>query len=110
MPLSEKVRIATYIPDLPNETYQNLLQVIAREFTYAFGGCTIMRSLDGMYLSECGDVVSDYVNVIYTDTPLSLRENGEVIGTYTGELRESVFSALEEETILVTVESVFHAE
>jgi hypothetical protein len=32
-----------YVPDLPQETYQNLLDALAQEFTYTFGGSTIMR-------------------------------------------------------------------
>ena len=37
MPLSEKARIEVYIPDLLQQTYQNLLNALAQEFTYTFG-------------------------------------------------------------------------
>ena len=40
MPLSEKVRIEVYIPDLPQQISQNLLDALAQEFTYTFGGAT----------------------------------------------------------------------
>jgi hypothetical protein len=52
LPLSEKARIEAYIPDLPQQTYQNLLDALAQEFTYTFGGATLIRGLDGSYLSR----------------------------------------------------------
>ena len=33
MPLSEKARIEVYIPDLPQQTYQNLLNALVQELT-----------------------------------------------------------------------------
>jgi hypothetical protein len=71
LPLSEKARIEVYVPDLPQETYQNLLNALAQEFTYTFGGSTIMRGLDGRYLSSHGLQVQDRVLLIYTDTPFA---------------------------------------
>ena len=47
MPLSEKARIEVYVPGLPQEPYQHLLGALTQEFTYTFGGATIMRGLDG---------------------------------------------------------------
>ena len=64
MPLSEKARIEVYVPDLPQETYQNLLDALAQEFTYTFDGSTIMRGLDGRYLSTHGLQVQDRVHLI----------------------------------------------
>ena len=75
MPLSEKARIEVYIPDLPHQTYQNLLNALAQEFTYTFGGSTIIRGLDGSYLSRRGVRMQDRVHLIYTDTPFALAEN-----------------------------------
>ena len=71
MPLSEKTRIEVYIPDLPQQTYQNLLDALAQEFTYTFGGSTIIRGLDGSYLSRLGVRMQDRVHLIYTDTPFA---------------------------------------
>ena len=110
MPLSEKARIEVYVPDLPDESYQTLLHALVQEFTYTFGGCTIIHSLDGAYLSELGDVVPDYINLIYTDVPLSFQANFETISSYTDEVRRSVFAALDEEAVLVTAHPVFHSE
>jgi hypothetical protein len=47
LPLSEKARIEVYLPDLPKAAYEDLLDALDREFTYAFGGCTIVRGLAG---------------------------------------------------------------
>ena len=110
MPLSEKARIEVYVPDLPQETYQNLLDVLAQEFTYTFGGSTIMRGLDGRYLSSHGLQVQDRVHLIYTDTPFAFEENFESLSRYADALRDAAFEALEEESILVVALKVYHAE
>jgi hypothetical protein len=54
LPLSEKARVEVYLPDLPKQAYQNLLEALEQEFTYTFGGATIIRGLDGSYLSQAG--------------------------------------------------------
>jgi hypothetical protein len=54
LPLSEKARVEVYLPDLPRAAYQDLLGVLEQEFTYTFGGCTIISGLDGSYLSQAG--------------------------------------------------------
>jgi hypothetical protein len=110
LPLSEKARIEVYVPDLPQQPYQNLLDALAQEFTYTFGGSTIMRGLDGSYLSRRGPQVRDRVYLIYTDTPFAFEENFESIARYTDALRDAAFEALEEEAILVVALKVYHAE
>ena len=110
MPLSEKARIEVYIPDLPQQTYQNLLDALAQEFTYTFGGATIIRGLDGSYLSRLGVRMQDWVHLIYTDTSFAFAENLASISRYTETLRETAFEALTEEAILVVVLQVYHAE
>ncbi len=59
MPLLERVRVEVYIPDLPADAYRNLLRSFEEEFTYAFGGCTIVSGLEGSYLSKTGTKVPD---------------------------------------------------
>ncbi len=54
MLLLEKVRMEIYLPDLPVNSYSDLLETFETEFTYTFGGCTIVRGLDGRYLSRTG--------------------------------------------------------
>ena len=79
MPLSAKARVEVYLPDLPKPVYQKLLQIFAEEFTSAFGGCTIVRGLDGNYLSKFGQIIADCINLIYTDTPVDFQENFSAI-------------------------------
>ena len=110
MPLSEKVRIEVYIPDLPQQPYQNLLDALAQEFTYTFGGSTIIRGLDGHYLSRRGLRMQDRIHLIYTDTPFAFEENFASISRYTDALRDAASEALEEEAILVVALQVYHAE
>lgn len=110
MPLSEKARVEVYQPDLPHAAYQDLLDALTQEFTYTFGGCTIIRKLDGSYLSQAGLPIQDRINLIYTDTPYPFNENFEIISTYADKLKDAAFMALEEEAILVAVVQVYHAE
>jgi hypothetical protein len=109
LPLSEKARIEIYLPDLPKQAYQDLLDALDQEFTYAFGGCTIIRGLEGSYLSQAGLKLQDRINLIYTDTPYGFDNNFETISKYSDKLREAAFRALEEEAILVVAHKVYHS-
>ena len=110
MPLSEKVRIEVYLPDVSRPEYQELLAELEQEFTYTFGGCTTLRGLEGNYLARGGRVIRDRVNLVYSDTPFSLEGNFDTVSQYADRLRQAAFDALDEEAILVTVYSVFHSE
>ncbi len=110
MPLFAKGRIEVYLPDLLKSSYQNLLQTLDEEFTFAFGGCTIVRGLDGSYLSNFGAKIQDRINLIYTDTPYSFQENSDLLSTYTDELKKAAFEALEEEAILIAVWQIYHSK
>ncbi len=110
MPLSERARIEVYLPDLPRVAYYDLLEELSREFTYTFGGCTIIQGLDGSYLSESGLPVQDRINLIYTDTPYAFDENFQIISAYADKLKAAVARALDEEAVLITVARIYHAE
>lgn len=99
-----------YLPDLPRAAYQSLLNELAQEFTYTFGGCTIVRGLDGSYLSQAGLQIQDRINLIYTDTPYAFEENFEIVSAYAEKLKAAVDAALEEEAVLITVAQIYHAE
>jgi len=109
LPLSEKARIEVYIPDLPIQSYKNLLDVFYEEFTFSFGGCTIVRGLDGSYLSKGGTILRDRVNLVYTDTPYTFENNFDIISHYVDQLCKSAFEALDEEAILIVVYKVYHS-
>ena len=109
MPLLERVRVETYIPDLRSPAYQNLLFIFEEEFTYAWGGCTILRGIDGSYLSQDGRVILDRVNLIYTDLPLAFSVDFKSVAYYADELRRIAFEALNEEAVMVVVKQVYHA-
>ena len=110
MPLSERARIELYLPDLPRQEYHDLLEALDREFSYTFGGASIIRGIEGSYLSQQGLKVRDRINLIYTDTLFPFRENAARISRYADQLRDAAFSALEEEAVLVVVMPVYHAE
>lgn len=110
MPLSEKARVEVYVPDLPSPAYQNLLDTLEQEFTYTFGGCTIVRGLHGSYLSEAGSPMADRINVIYTDAAIRFDPNFSALSQFTDKLWQAAFDALEEEAVLVAVFKVYHAD
>lgn len=109
MPLSVRARIEVYFPDLPQPVYPQLLKVFADEFTYAFGGCNLIRGLDGNYLSNFGEIIPDRINLLYTETPFYFQENFSVISNYTDKLRETAFEALEEEAVFVVACQIYHS-
>lgn len=109
MPLLERVRVEAYIPDLRSAAYFNLLLSFEEEFTYAFGGCTILRGLDGNYLSRAGAKTLDRINVIYTDLPLAFSTNYQIVARYADELKHVAIEALDEEAVLIAVTQVYHA-
>lgn len=109
MPLSERARIEVYLPDLPRAAYQDLLNELTQEFTYTFGGCTIIRGLDGSYLSQAGAQIQDRINLIYTDTPYAFEDNFAIVSAYADKLKAAVDTALEEEAVLITVAKIYHA-
>jgi hypothetical protein len=109
LPLSEKARIEVYLPELPRPAYLDLLDSLNREFTYAFGGCTIVRGLFGSYLARHGQVLEDRINLVVTDTQLIFTEDFEIISRYTDHLRQAAFVALDEEAVLIVAYPVFHS-
>ena len=109
MPLYERARIEVYLPDLPKPAYRDLLETLDREFTYAFGGSTTVRGMDGSYLSRDGEILQDRVTLIYTDAPFEFQEQMQVLSDYGDWLRQAAFECLEEEAILVVVSKVYHS-
>jgi hypothetical protein len=79
------------------------------EFTYAFGGCTLARGLDGNYLSRAGVKTPDRVNLIYTDLPLALSTNFDIAARYADELKQVAIEALEDEAVLISVSQIYHS-
>lgn len=110
MPLSVRARVEIYLPDQSVPAYQDLLRTIVGEFTNTFGGCTVIRGIDGHYLSKFGQIIPDRVNLVYVDTPFDFRDNAESIAGYTDKLRENAYKALDEEAILVAFWPVYHSE
>lgn len=109
MPLFEKTRIEVYLPDLPLPAYQRLLNALRREFTYSFGGCTLVRGLDGSYQSGIGLTVEDRVNLLYSDVNLDFHADRELVDRYADSLRRAAYRALNEEAILVAAYRVRHS-
>lgn len=111
MPLSEKVRIEIYLPDRNKTNYRNLLDALADEFSEAFGGtATVIRGFEGRYLSDSGEKTTEKMNVVYVDLPLEFGTYCLEISAYLDAIKQAAHDALAEESILVTVRTIYHAE
>lgn len=110
MPLSEKIRIEIFIPDLPDPIYGRILDEFGDELSYAFGGCTI-ASTSGKYRSDSGAILPDRINILFTDAPFEWEKDQDVLERYAEGLRAIIEQTLkEEEAILVSVYPVYHIE
>jgi hypothetical protein len=110
LPLLEKARIEVYLPDLAKPAYIGLVDQLATEFTFSFGGSTVLRGLEGNYLSRLGTMMGDSINFVYTDAPFQFDANFETLSKYADYLRQAAFGVLEEEAILVVVYPVYHSQ
>ena len=108
MPLLERVRVEVYIPDPHRPEYDYLLRSLEVEFAHTFGGCTIVRGLQGSYRSRSGNRIPDRVNLIYTDVPLTLSVNFALVTGYANYLKRAAAEALTEEAVMVAVEQIYH--
>ena len=110
MLLFEKVRIEVFIPDLPDPSYHSLLNQLETEFSYAFGGCTVV-SAAGSFRSASGLIVPDKIRILFADATLELQRDRLLVGQYADRVRSAVQRALErEEAVLVSVHTVYHDE
>jgi hypothetical protein len=85
------------------------LKSFEEELTYAFGGSSIVRGIEGSYLSASGERIPDQVNLLYSDAPLALSTDFPFVAAYVRELKSAAMEALSEETVLISVEQVYHA-
>lgn len=64
--------------------------------------------LGGSYLSASGKRIPDRVNLMYSDAPLALSTDFTTVAACVRELKRAGMEALSEETILISVEQVYH--
>jgi hypothetical protein len=86
-----------------------LLRAFEEEFTYTFGGASVVRGIEGNYLSLSGELIPERVTLLYSDAPIALSTEFVNVAAYVLELRRVAMDALEEEAILIAVEQVYHA-
>ena len=109
LPLSERVRIEIFIPDLPDSSYSAVLEVLGDELAYAFGGSTVVPTT-GKYRSSNGLIFPDRINLLFSDTPFLWSRDRLVLELYADRIRSVVQRSLQqEETVLVAVYPVYHA-
>ena len=109
MPLTKRARIEIYLPATSSKALHRLRRAFEREFLSTFGGCTVISSIKGLYLSSSSEIAHDEVDLVYTDTPFSLETHMKEISEYTGSLKELTVSITGEESVLIVVQEIYHA-
>ena len=109
MPLSKRARIEIYLPGGEKPSHKRLQEVYENEFMNTFGGCTVIRNIEGRYLSSDNQADFDRINLVYADTPFELESNLEALSKYTDHLREAALGATTEESMLVVVHEIYHS-
>jgi hypothetical protein len=107
--LSKRTRIDVYVPEKRNKVYGRLKKAIETELLFTFGGCTVIEGIRGLYLRSGEKPEEDRITRIYADMPFGIDEHLEVVSEYTDAIREAAAEALPEQSILVTVEEVYHS-
>lgn len=108
MPLSNKVRVEIFIPDVPDPAYSRLSEELGDELSYAFGGCTTILA-KGKYCSDSGAILPDRVNLQFVDVPLSWERDRLAIERYASILQNIAERALtKEEAVLIVVYPICH--
>lgn len=109
MPLSSKARIEIYLPDKRKKTYVKLREAFEKEFLETFGGCTVIKEIKGLYLSDDGKTDEDKILLLYADTPFEFCRNRAALGKYADELKEVAYKVTNEESILIVVHEIYHS-
>ncbi len=107
--LSKRTRIDVYLPEKRAKVYRRLRKAIEHEFLFAFGGCTVIEGVRGKYLSSGEKPEEDRITRVYADMPFSLQSRFEEVSAYAEAIREAADEALLEQSILVTVEEIYHS-
>ena len=109
MPLSSKARIEIYLPDNQKRVYKKLRAAVEQEFLETFGGCTVIKDIKGLYLSDENKADADKIVLVYADTPFEFRRNRAALGKYADELKDVAFQTTSEESILIVVHEIYHS-
>ena len=110
MLLSEKVRIEVFIPDLPDPPIQGSLRNCNRSLVIPSEAARSYRPQEIFY-RPAEQFFPDKITILFTDVILTLARDRLLIGQYTNRLSHTAQEALKsEETILVSVYSVYHDE
>jgi hypothetical protein len=107
--LLKRTRIDVYVPEKKNEVYERLRKAIEKEFVFTFGGCTVIEGVRGLYLRSGEKPEGDRITRIYADMPFSLEDQQKVVTAYADSLREAAAETIPEQSILVTVEEIYHS-
>lgn len=84
-----------------NIAYDNFFNLIKKEFTNKFGGCTL-TTVTGEFKSRTGRTIKDKNRSVEVDIPANLNE----IELFATELKNRAYKALNEEAIYLSYHKV----
>ena len=94
----------------PKAAYRRLQKAFEQEFLQTFGGCTVIKNIKGLYLSDDEKTDSDKINLFTPTRRLISRKISKALSKYTDELtRSGARSFSEEESILIVVHQIYHS-
>jgi len=99
-------RIECYLPErFDQDAYDTAYDWLCDELTYAQGGCSATRGIDGRYLSSGKFSVRDRITLVWCDLPWRwtvVRERAEAVAYAVG-LRDYLSALLLQEEVIYTV-------
>jgi hypothetical protein len=108
---AQRIRVEVYVPVRHEDSYQDTMAWIIKQFTELRGGCTVIENTGGYYLSQYNETIDERVSLIYSDFPMSWAKRGErkEVLEYCSELQAFMLRNLWEEAILIAAYPVSHS-
>lgn len=107
-----KIRVEIYIPVRYEIAYRETLVWVTTELAHLRGGCSVIESVGGYYLSTADEIIEDRVNIVYSDFPMNWNKSAErqEVLNYCAGLQKFLLENLWEEAILIAASPVFHTD
>jgi hypothetical protein len=96
-------RVECYVPQhFDQDAYDIAYDWLCDEFTYAHGGCSAIKGIDGQYRSVAGFVAADRITLVWCDLPWRRtmpRERADA-AAYASGLRDYLSELLPQEEVI----------
>jgi hypothetical protein len=106
-----RIRVEIYFPIVDQRVYKYSLKWLIGELTQLRRGCTVQENISGYFLSQSNQIITDRINVVYSDFNLDWSDPAERAEAleYCVTLKQFLMQNLwEEEEILISVYPITH--